>query len=122
MKAVFKGYKKEACGEFTIGKHYRIEPYYDVEGIFIAIDDKGYRIFFKKGDDYYDFEFLIEDEQLSHNELLGDACNDKKPKLRYYINGHEVDKIYFENVRYEVGRLDKCSVKHDTIEFEVKFK
>lgn len=43
MKAVFKGYKKEeACGKFTIGKHYRIEPDYDVEGIFIAVDDDVY--------------------------------------------------------------------------------
>lgn len=124
MKAVFKGYKKEeACGKFTIGKHYRIEPDYDVEGIFIAVDDDGYRIFFKRGDDYYDFEILPKDRPLSSGELFDTAYGyEDKKQLKYYINCTVVDKDYFYETLSSCADLKSRNVDTSSIKFEVRFE
>lgn len=123
MKAVFKGYKKEACGKFTIDKHYRIEPDYDVEGIFIAVDDDGYRIFFKKGDDYYDFEILPKDKPLSSGELFDAAYGfEDEKRLKYYINCTEVNKDYFYETLSSCADLESRNVDTSSIKFEVRFE
>lgn len=112
----------EYCG-FTVGKEYAVHNY-DTEDNYIAAfgDDGGYRQI-KNGAFHL---FMINGEFdgfVTETECEVRAThNDKKPDLRYYINGHEVDMIEFENVRYKVEQLDEDGVKCDTIKFEVKFE
>lgn len=135
MKAIFKGYKNTHCYDFTIGKIYELSTTPGACGRCQVTDDNGFTFSFKPGE-VYDFEVIIPDSPITCSELfdddygyelmMNDILNkpqiDKKPELRCYINGREVDIIEFENVRFKVRQLDEDGVKCDTIKFEVKFQ
>lgn len=121
-KAVYLGnIGNEDCG-FTVGKEYDVHNY-ETEDNYIGAfgDDGGYRHI--KNGAFHKFGLLDDDHFVTETECaVTPTLNDEKPKLRYYINGHEVDMIEFENVRYKVDQLDEDGVKCDTIKFEVKFE
>lgn len=120
-KALYLGNtKNEDCG-FTVGKEYKIHDFgsgyigvYDDNGYYRYIDNGAFQKF-KTHDEHGYFVTKTECAVM----LPG---HDKKPEIRYYINGHEVDVIEFGNVRYAVNQLDEDGVKCDTIKFEVKFE
>ena len=122
-KAVYLGnINGDYCGFFTVGGQYDI---YDSGDDYIeVIDDDGcYRQI--KNKSYHKFKIKNGDCDCFITETecaVTPSGNDKKPELRYYINGHEVDMIEFANVRYTVDQLDEGGVKCDTIKFEVKFE
>ena len=121
LKATFTGSVNGKHPGFTVGKQYDIKDYgddyistYDDDGCYRAVENGAFHKFVihKESQD-----FVTETERSSIASV-----GDKKPKLRYYINGHEVDMIEFGNVRYTVDELDEDGVKCDTIMFEVKFE
>ena len=120
-KALYLGNTdNEDCG-FTPGMKYRIHDFGD--GYVGVYDNYDVYRFIKNGE-FHKFE--IRDEGCSLVTEIECAVmpprDDKKPELRYFINGHEVGMIEFENVRYKVDQLDEDGVKCDTIKFEVKFE
>ncbi|APU93236.1 virion structural protein [Escherichia phage vB_EcoS-IME253] len=113
-KAVYLGNNDDVYYGFTVGKEYEIVSYTD-DDLILIVDDDGECRGINNGA-FHKFE-------LSVTECAAAATgNNKRPDLRYYINGHEVDMIEFENVRYKVDQLDEDGVKCDTIKFEVKFE
>ena len=120
-KALYLGNtNNKDCG-FTVYKEYDI---YDFEDGYIgAYDDNDSYLYFKNGA-FHKFKlhdgdiYFITETQCA----VMPPSDDKKTELRYYINGHEVEMIEFENVRYTVDQLGKDGVKCDTIKFEVKFE
>lgn len=120
-KAVYLGnIGNENCG-FTVDKEYKIN--YFSEGDIGTYDDYGVYRYIKNGE-FHKFGIREEGEGfVTENECASKATdNNKKPYLRYYINGHEVDVIEFGNVGRTVYELDRDGVKCDTIKFEVKFE
>ncbi|AAZ29285.1 JK_35P [Escherichia phage Jk06] len=121
LKATFTGCADEKHPGFTVGKQYDIEDHGD--GYISTYDDDGCYRAVENGA-FYKFELLDGDQSFeTETDCAGAASyGDKKPRLRYYINEHEVDMIEFGNVRYTVDQLDEDGVKCDTIKFEVKFQ
>lgn len=119
-KAVYLGnIGNEYCG-FTVGNDYEI---YDFEDGYIGVrDNNGTHLCIKNGASHK-FGLLDDDHFITETECaVTPTLNDEKPKLRYYINGHEVDMIEFGNVGRTVYEFDRDGVKCDTIKFEVKFE
>ncbi|WEL95454.1 virion structural protein [Escherichia virus ECH1] len=69
MKAVFKGYKKAGCLEFTIGKIYELSTATEAFGFLKVTDDDGFNGVIIPGDTY-DFEVLIPDEFINKKSNL----------------------------------------------------
>ena len=121
-KAVYLGnINGDHCG-FTVGEQYdvfdAVDDYIEViddDGCYRKIKNKSYHKF-KISNGAYDC--LITEGECAVMPI----SDDKKPKLRYYINGHEFDMIEFGNVRRTVYELDRDGIKCDTIKFEVKFE
>lgn len=122
-KAVYLGNTgNEYCG-FTVGKEYDIHNYETGDNYIGAFGDDGGFHHIKNGA-FHQFDireggegFVTENE----HEVVSSGV-DKNPGLRYYINGHEVDKIEFGSVYRTVYELDRDGIKCDTIKFEVKFE
>lgn len=119
-KAVYLGNTDgEYCG-FTVGKEYEVYIYDAEDGYMCAIaDDGGYR--YINNGAFHKFG-IHDDEDLVNEAECSCVETEPKAKLRYYINGHEVDSIEFGNVGNIVCRLNEDGVKCDTINFEVKFE
>lgn len=110
----------EDCG-FTVGMKYKIQ---DFEDGYIGVYDNHDVYRYIKNDSFHKFKLHCEDEYfVTETEcVVMPHSDDKSPKLRYYINGHEVDMVEFGNVRHIVRQLDYDDVKCDTINFEVKYQ
>lgn len=122
LKAVYLGNTiGEYCG-FTVDKEYDVHNYETEDNYIEAIDDDGTYRHIKNGV-FHKFGLLNEDDFVTEIECAATATeNNKKPYLRYYINGHEVDVTEFGSVGRTVYELDRDGVKCDTIKFEVKFE
>ncbi|QXV76136.1 hypothetical protein bas01_0005 [Escherichia phage AugustePiccard] len=121
-KAVYLGNTEGEYYGFTVGNEYDVHNY-ETEDNFIGTfgDDGGYRHI--KNGAFHKFELLEDYDFVTESECaVMPLSSDKQPELRYFINGHEFNKIEFENVRYTVNQLDEGGVKCDTIKFEVKFE
>ncbi|CAJ42226.1 virion structural protein [Escherichia phage Rtp] len=113
-KAVYLGNNDDVYYGFTVGKEYEIVSYTGDDLILIADDDGECRGI--NNGAFHKFE-------LSETECAAAATgNNKRPDLRYYINGHEVDLLEFDKVRSHTLELAHLGVKCDTIKFEVKFE
>ena len=110
MKAVFKGYKKVGCFEFTIGKIYELSTTPGACGYVEVTDDNDFRGTFIPGD-IYDFVVLIPDE------FIG-----KERKFKYYINGEAVSKVKFDDALSCVKDLEADGVDTSSIKFELRFE
>lgn len=120
-KAVYLGNTDDKYWGFTVGKKYDVRNYQDDNYISVFGDDGGYRHI--KNGEFHKFRIIDVDDFVTENECaVKESRDDKKPELRYYINGYEVDIIEFANVRYTVDKLDDGGVKCDTIKLEVKFQ
>lgn len=120
-KAVYIGNTDDKYCGFTVGKKYDVRNYEDDNYIGAFGDDGAYRHI--KNGEFHKFRIIDGGDFVTENECaVKDSRDDKKPELRYYINGYEVDMIEFANVRYTVDKLDEDGVKCDTIKFEVKFQ
>lgn len=120
LKALYLGNTYDECCEFTPGREY---DFCDLGDGFIGLcDDNDTERCIKNGA-FYKFKLINEDNFVTENECAVIASrSDKKPGLRYYINGHEVDEIEFGSVYRTVYELDRDGIKCDTIKFEVKFE
>ena len=111
---------------FTVDKEYKINDFGD--GYIGVFDDYGVYRYIENGEFHkfrlHKFRLLeVDDSFVTETECaVTPTLNDEKTKLRYYINGNEVEMIEFENVRFTVEQLDEDGVKCDTIKFEVKFE
>ncbi|AQN32389.1 virion structural protein [Escherichia phage vB_EcoS_CEB_EC3a] len=110
MKAVFKGYKKAGCLEFTIGKIYELSTATEAFGFLKVTDDDGFNGVIIPGDTY-DFEVLIPDEFIN-----------KKKQFKYYINGEVVTKTKFDDTLLCVKDFKSDGIDTSSIKFEVKFE
>lgn len=133
MKAVFKGYKKHGCFEFTVGKVYELSA--GAYGYTKVTDDNDFRGTFIPGD-IYDFEVLIPDEPITCSKLFDDSYGYEmmmneilsKPKievgkkLKYRINNTAVDKGAFDDALSCFAELESMGVDTSSIKFEVKFE
>lgn len=120
LRAVYLGNTNDEYGGFTVDKEYEIHDF--VDGYVGVYDDNVSYRYIKNGE-FHKFGFLSEDDFVNETECAATATRkDKKPYLRYYINGHEVDVTEFESVGRTVYELDRDGVKCDTIKFEVKFE
>ena len=120
-KAVYLGNTHGYHCSFTVGKEYDV---CDFKGGFIELyDDNGNHRLVKNGA-FHEFNLLgVDDSFVTETECeVVSSGVDKNPRLRYYINGHEVDEIEFGNVRRTVYELGRDGIKCDTIKFEVKFE
>lgn len=122
-KVVYLGNTDYEYHGFTVGKEYKAHNYNTEDNYISTYDDNGSHRRINNGT-FHKFILLDDDEGLVNETDCAVAApdNDKRPNLRYYINGHEVDAIEFENVRHKVLELDDYGVKCDTIKFEVKFE
>lgn len=123
-KAVYLGNTNGEYYGFTVGNTYSVN-YFEIvgENCFWCSDDDGVCRYIKNGA-FHKFEICEDGEGFITEAECADIASveDKEPKLRYYINGHEVEVFEFEDVRVKVGKLDHDGVKCDTIKFEVKFE
>lgn len=110
MKAVFKGYKKPGCFEFTAGKIYDLSTTPGACGYAEVTDDNNFRGTFIPGD-IYDFEVLIPDGFITDNR-----------QFKYYINGEAVTKVKFDDTRLCVKDFESEGIDVSSIKFEVKFE
>lgn len=120
-KALYLGNIGNEDRGFTVGKEYKINDL--GEGDIGTYDDYGVYRYTENGE-FHKFRLLeVDDSFVTETECaVTPTLSDEKPKLRYYINGNDVDMIEFENVRHKVLELDAYGVKCDTIKFEVKFE
>ncbi|QXV81831.1 hypothetical protein bas03_0004 [Escherichia phage JulesPiccard] len=120
-KAVYIGNNDDKYCGFTPGNEYDVCVLDD--GFLGVYDDDDIHRCIKNGT-LHEFKLDCEDGHFvteTECEVMPPIDN-KKPELRYYINGHEVDMVEFGNVRYTVEQLNEDGVKCDTIKFEVKFE
>ena len=122
LKAVYIGNDEGGYYGFTVGREYEAISYVNDSNLWVVDDDFCPRNI--KNDAFHKFDIREQGEGfVTENECAVKATdNNKKPYLRYYINGHEVDVIEFESVGRTVYELDRDGVKCDTIKFEVKFE
>lgn len=134
MKAVFKGYKKAGCFEFTVGKIYELSTTPGSCGYTEVTDDNNFRGTFIPGD-IYDFEVLIPDEPITSSKLFDDSYGCEmmmneilsKPQIEqkqftFYINGDAVTKRRFDEVLSCVKDFEAEGVDASSIKFELKFE
>ncbi|WWD13262.1 virion structural protein [Escherichia phage RobRod40] len=123
-KAVYLGNTNGEYYGFTVGNTYSVKYFEAIsENCFWCSDDDGVYRYVKNGP-LHKFKLSDEDGYFvteAECEVMP-PIDDKKPELRYYINGHEVDVIEFGNVGRTVYELDRDGIKCDTIKFEVKFE
>lgn len=119
-KAVYLGNTDGEYYGFTVGNEYVITHY---DGYIDISKDDG-RCFIVKNGVLQKFGICDVDEGLvSKTDCAAmPLSSGKKPELRYFINGYEIDMIEFANVRHKVLELNEGGVKCDTIKFEVKFE
>ncbi|HAN8054025.1 TPA: hypothetical protein IF905_005086 [Escherichia coli] len=118
-KAVYIGNNEGEYYGFTVGRNYDV-LHYGNDNIWVVDDDFCPRSI--KNGAFHKFK-LIEDDFATENERASKAAdNNKKPYLRYYINGYAASQEEFEDVKSVIANLNMDGVKCDTIKFEVKFE